>query len=60
MKAQIINVLKCSSQNILNVYYFDESELSLDSNILYYWSPVGKPLGIPSSRFAKRINVLGF
>ena len=44
----------------IDTYFFDESGFSLDSNIPYYWSPVGKPVKIPSSRFAKRINVLGF
>ena len=59
-KAQILNVLSWSAKDWIDTYYFDESGFSLDSNIPYYWSPIGKPVEIPSNRFAKRINVLGF
>ncbi len=53
-KAQIINLKNWATQDIIDVYYFDESGFSLDSNIPYYWSPIGKPVEIPSNRFAKR------
>ena len=59
-KAQILNVLSWSAKDWIDTYYFDESGFSLDSNIPYYWSPIGNPVEIPSNRFAKRINVLGF
>ena len=49
-----------SAKDWIDTYFFDESGFSLDSNIPYYWSPIGKPVEIPSNRFAKRINVLGF
>ena len=42
------------------MYYFDESGFSLDSNIPYTWSLINSPTKIPSKRFARRINVLGF
>ena len=40
-KAQILNVLSWSAKDWIDTYYFDESGFSLDSNIPYYWSPVG-------------------
>ena len=49
-----------STKDWIDTYFFDESGFSLDSNIPYYWSPIGKPVEILSNRFAKRINVLGF
>lgn len=46
-KAQILNVLSWSAKDWIDTYYFDESGFSLDSNIPYYWSPIGKPVEIP-------------
>ena len=49
-----------ANKDWINTYFFDESGFSLDSNIPYKWTPIGKPALILSNRFAKRINVLGF
>ena len=43
-----------------DLYFYDESGFSLDSNIPYRWSPKGEPAQIPANRFNKRINVLAF
>ncbi len=44
-----------------DLYYFDESGLSLDPSVPYAWQDIGRDdtLGIPASR-SKRINILGF
>jgi transposase len=44
-----------------DLYYFDESGLSLDPCVPYAWQDIGRAgtLGIPASR-SKRINLLGF
>jgi len=47
-------------QGLCELYFYDESGFSLNSNIPYRWSPIGNPLKIPANRFTKRINVLGF
>ncbi len=47
-------------QGVCELYFYDESGFSLNSNIPYRWSPIGEPLKIPANRFSKRINVLGF
>jgi transposase len=58
--AQITSIKGFVEKKLCDLYFFDESGFSLDSNIPYTWSEVGKPLKVPSNRFAKRINVLGF
>lgn len=58
--AQILNAIKWNKAGIVDLSYFDESGFSLDSNIPYTWSPINEPTKVPSNRFAKRINVLGF
>jgi hypothetical protein len=44
-----------------DLYYFDESGLSLDPCVPYAWQDIGRSgtSGIPASR-SKRINLLGF
>jgi hypothetical protein len=58
--AQISTVKDSVEKGLCDLYFFDESGFSLDSNVPYTWSEVGKPLKVPSNRFAKKINVLGF
>ena len=43
----------------MDLYYFDESGFSLDPNLPYAWSLVGKTLTVPAKR-SKQLNVLGF
>jgi len=57
---QLKMIKEWSKQGLCELYFFDESGFSLDSNVPYRWSPIGKPLRIPANRFSKRINVLGF
>ena len=55
-----INELKVQEKKgELDLFYFDESGFSLDSQVPYAYQPIGKTIEIPSSR-SKRINVLGF
>jgi len=55
-----INALKVQEKKgELDLFYFDESGFSLDSQVPYAYQPIGKTIEIPSSR-SKRINVLGF
>ncbi len=58
--AQIQMVKQWVEKNYCELYYYDESSFSLNSNIPYRWSAVGTPTPIPSIRFSKNINVLGF
>ena len=57
---QIITVKKWAQQDLGDLYFYDESGFSLNSNIPYRWSIKGSPTPIPANRFSKRINVMGF
>ena len=60
-KLDEINEIKgLVEQGVCDLYFFDESGFSLHSNVPYTWSEIGKPTRVPSDRYAKRINVLGF
>ena len=43
----------------IDLYYFDESGFSINSNIPYAWSPKNETIEIKSF-FARKFNVLGF
>jgi hypothetical protein len=58
--AQLQMIKEWVQQGVCELYFYDESGFSLNSNIPYRWSPIGEPLKIPANRFSKRINVLGF
>lgn len=58
--AQLQMIKEWAVHGHCEVYFYDESGFSLDSNIPRRWSPIGEPLKIPANRFSKRINVLGF
>jgi len=58
--SQITSVKGFAEKGLCDLYFFDESGFSLDSNVPYTWSEVGKPTKVPSDRYAKKINVLGF
>jgi len=58
--AKLKIIKKCAKQGLCELYYYDVSGFSLNSNIPYRWSPIGEPLKIPANRFSKRISVLGF
>jgi transposase len=58
--AQIKGIKGFVEKGLCDLYFFDESGFSLHSNVPYTWSEVGNPTRVPSDRFAKRINVLGF
>ncbi len=48
-----------SQRGIIDLYFFDESGFSTNSNIPYAWSPINETKTI-NSGFAKRFNILGF
>ena len=58
--AQLKMIKRWVKKGVCELYFYDESGFSLNSNIPYRWSPIGEPLKIPANRFSKRINVLGF
>ena len=58
--AQLKSIKGFQEKGLCDLYFFDESGFSLDSNVPYTWSEVGNPTKVPSNRYAKRINVLGF
>ena len=47
-------------EGLCELCFYDESGFSLNTNIPYRWSTIGSPALLPSIRFTKRINVLGF
>ena len=57
---QLKMIKQWSIEGSCELYFYDESGFSLNSNIPYRWSTIGTPTPIPSIRFTKRINVLGF
>lgn len=48
-----------SQRGIIDLYFFDESGFSINSNIPYAWSPINSTMVIKSFH-AKHFNVLGF
>ena len=58
--AQLKSIKSFQEKGLCDLYFFDESGFSLDSNVPYTWSKIGNPTKVPSNRYAKRINVLGF
>jgi len=48
-----------SQRGVIDLYFFDESGFSINSNIPYAWSPITKTMVIKSFH-AKRFNILGF
>jgi len=48
-----------AQRGVIDLYFFDESGFSINSNIPYAWSPIKKTMVIKSFH-AKRFNVLGF
>jgi hypothetical protein len=59
-KKQLIQKYDLLSQRgKIDLYFFDESGFSVNSNIPYAWSPINQTMVIKSFH-AKKVNVLGF
>jgi transposase len=60
-KADLEELTRMAREGEFDLYYFDESGLSLDPCVPYAWQDIGRAgtSGIPASR-SKRINLLGF
>lgn len=60
-KVDLDELERMACENEFDLYYFDESGLSLDPCVPYAWQDIGRAgtSGIPASR-SKRINLLGF
>jgi transposase len=60
-KSDLEELRSMACEGEFDLYYFDESGLSLDPYVPYAWQDIGRDgtLGIPASR-SKRINILGF
>ena len=60
-KTDLDELKRMTHEGEFDLYYFDESGLSLDPCVPYAWQDIGRAgtLGIPASR-SKRINLLGF
>lgn len=48
-----------AKEELVDLYYFDESGFNLTPNLPYAWSKIGKILSIPT-KMSKKLNVLGF
>lgn len=58
-KKDIDSLEKRQRDGTLDIYYYDESSFSLESNIPYGWQKIGEYIKIPSSK-SKSIKVMGF
>jgi transposase len=59
-KVKLLNKYEqIANRDKINLYFFDESGFSVNSNIPYAWSPLKQTMVIKSFH-AKRFNVLGF
>lgn len=60
-KSDLDELRNMTCEGEFDLYYFDESGLSLDPYVPYAWQDIGRDgtSGIPASR-SKRINILGF
>jgi transposase len=60
-KSDLEELREMAREGEFDLYYFDESGLSLDPYVPYAWQDIGRngTLSIPASR-SKRINILGF
>lgn len=60
-KSELEELRNMASEGEFDLYYFDESGLSLDPYVPYAWQALGRDgtIGIPAAR-SKRINLLGF
>jgi len=44
----------------IDLYYFDETGFSQNSELPYAWSLIGHPVKLPAFSHSRRLNVLGF
>lgn len=58
-QAEITALHEQEAAGKIDVYYFDESGVSLTPEVPYAWQAVGETLEIPAQR-SQRLNVLGF
>jgi len=56
---EIGNLKRLQEVGEIDLYYFDESGLSLNSQVPYAYQPIGETLEINTSH-SKRLNILGF
>lgn len=59
VRREIVVLHEQEAQGEIDVYYYDESGVSLTPSIPYGWQTSGATEEIPSSR-SKRLNILGF
>ena len=58
-RQQLIDLIRQSEAQKIDLFYFDESGFTLEPCIPYAWQPLGQTIEVPSSK-SKRLNVLGF
>ena len=58
-KQQLAELIEQARQELIDLYYFDQSGFSLEPCVPYAWQPIGETIKLPCSR-SKRLNVLGF
>jgi transposase len=56
---QLMSLIKQSQNGEIDLFYFDESGVTLEPCVPYPWQPIGETIEVPSSK-SKRLNVLGF
>ncbi|MEM9217732.1 MAG: IS630 family transposase, partial [Cyanobacteria bacterium P01_F01_bin.150] len=58
-EAELDDLKQKDDENIIELYFMDESGFCLIPYVPYGWQPLGQYLGI-LSRMSDRLNVLGF
>lgn len=58
-RQELATLIEQEKQNLIDVYYFDESGFTLEPCVPYAWQPIAQTIRVTCSK-SKRLNVLGF
>jgi transposase len=58
-RQELAALIELEKQNLIDLYYFDESGFTLEPCVPYAWQPIKQAIEVACSK-SKRLNVLGF
>jgi transposase len=58
-RQELAALIEQEKQNLIDLYYFDESGFTLEPCVPYAWQPIAQAIRVTCSK-SKRLNVLGF
>lgn len=58
-RQELARLIELEKQNLIDLYYFDESGFTLEPCVPYAWQPLAQTIRVTCSK-SKRLNVLGF